>query len=101
MSTPLFMLDAPCSRIDPEVMFPAPSDALGLKIATTTCGRCSFQAECLNWALAPASRCDYGVFGGLSEDDRRALVKERKLGTADRSYYGPRPRADRRIPAAA
>ncbi|KIF04166.1 hypothetical protein PL81_20370 [Streptomyces sp. RSD-27] len=101
MSIPVFMREAPCSRIDPELMFPAPSDLAKIEEAKSTCAECPFQIECLEWALDPASRCVFGVFGGKTEAQRKALVKKRKLGKPLRPDYGPRPAADRRIPASA
>ncbi|MFD0352991.1 WhiB family transcriptional regulator [Streptomyces sp. NPDC127110] len=102
MSVPVFMLTAPCSQIDdPDGMFPHPSDLLAVKEAKATCEKCPFLAECLEWALDPASRCAYGVFGGKSPGRRKKLIKDRKLGKPVRPDYGPRRPADRRTPNAA
>ncbi|MGW0763673.1 WhiB family transcriptional regulator [Streptomyces sp. NPDC002814] len=95
------MTGSPCSRIDPESMFPAPSDASGIEFAKRqVCGACHFRAECLEWALNPLSRCDYGIFGGLTADERKKLVKTRRLGKAARLNYGPFPPKDKRLTAA-
>ncbi|WP_167455553.1 WhiB family transcriptional regulator [Streptomyces tirandamycinicus] len=101
MSTPTFMLEAPCSRIDPEIMFPNPRDAKGIKLAKSTCGRCPFTAQCLERSLDPATRCDSGVFGGLTEDERKKLIRTRKLGRAVPINYGPIPPKSRRMKVAA
>lgn len=100
-SAPTFMLGSPCSRIDPEIMFPASCDTAGIELAKQTCGRCKFRVECQEWALDPASRCDAGVFGALSEDERKALIKDRNLGKAVRLHYGKLPPKPKRIPAVA
>ncbi len=97
-STPSFMLGAPCSRIDPEFMFPMPTDVAGIEGAKAICGPCPARTECLEWALDPARRCDFGVFGGLTEDERRGMAKAR--GKALRLYYGRVPAKSQRISAA-
>ncbi|MEU0857435.1 WhiB family transcriptional regulator [Streptomyces griseofuscus] len=94
------MVDSPCSRVDPEVMFPAPSSLVEVTVAKSLCRACPFRNECLEWALSPASRCDYGIFGGLTEDERKALVKAKKLGKAQRINYGPIPPRAKRLLAA-
>ena len=39
------------------------------------CNRCPVTAECLAWALESGQ--DAGVWGGMSEDERRALKRRR------------------------
>ncbi|MFD9248361.1 WhiB family transcriptional regulator [Streptomyces bottropensis] len=96
------MTESPCSRIDPEVMFPDASDVSGIEfVKKRVCGECYFEAKCLEWALNRFSRSEYGIFGGHTEDERKALVKERKLGKAARLNYGPLPAKTRRFTAAA
>ncbi|MGW0562973.1 WhiB family transcriptional regulator [Streptomyces sp. NPDC003016] len=101
MSVPSFMLHTPCSEVDPDDMFPKSSDTAGVKFAKDTCAPCPFQAECLEWALDPASRCVFGVFGALTGDERKEMIKERNLGNAVRPDYGKLPPKSQRIPAAA
>ncbi|MGH3814786.1 MAG: WhiB family transcriptional regulator, partial [Pseudonocardiaceae bacterium] len=48
----------------------------------TDCRRCPDNVECLNWALASGQ--DAGVWGGMSEDERRAL-KRRNARTGART----------------
>ncbi|MET9528138.1 WhiB family transcriptional regulator [Streptomyces coeruleorubidus] len=96
------MTESPCSRIDPEVMFPHPSDVSGIEFAKQqVCGACHVRAECLEWALNQFSRSDYGIFGGLTEDERKELVKSRQLGKAERLNYGSFPPKNKRLTAAA
>ncbi|MFD4933442.1 WhiB family transcriptional regulator [Streptomyces virginiae] len=101
MKAPAHTPQAACAQVDTEDMFPDPSDRPGIEAALATCQRCPLEAECLEWALAPASRCNFGVFGGKTEQQRRALVRKRKLGKPTRPDYGPRPPANRRVPATA
>ena len=43
--------------------------------AKIVCNRCPVTAECLSWALESGQ--DAGVWGGMSEDERRALKRRR------------------------
>ncbi|PRH80571.1 WhiB family transcriptional regulator [Streptomyces solincola] len=99
---PAFMTESPCSRIDPEAMFPAPSDTAAITFAKEqVCGTCHFRAQCLEWAISPFSRSEYGIFGGHTEEERRDLVKARKLAKPVRLNYGPLPPKHQRLSAAA
>lgn len=101
MSTPAFMIDSPCSRTDPEAMFPDTGDSKGIAFAKQTCGGCFARSECLEWAIAPASRANFGVWGGLTEDERRTLIRQQQRGRAERIDYGPLPPKSQRFAAAA
>jgi WhiB family redox-sensing transcriptional regulator len=61
-------------RTAPEEMFPASADAQR-RVAATVCGPCPLRTECLAEALD--ARHEYGVWGGLTERERRALLKRR------------------------
>lgn len=63
-----------CSQVDPEVMFA--EDPLGIRSAKYVCGRCAFQIDCLEGALA--RREEYGVWGGLTYNEREALRKRKQ-----------------------
>lgn len=58
-----------CKETDPEAFFPeqggSPRDAKRI------CGRCEIRPECQAWAVATGQR--HGVWGGLSERERRRL----------------------------
>lgn len=99
--TPAFMIDSPCSRIDPEVFFPAPNDDDGVADAKRLCGLCGPREACLEWAIAPGSRVADGVVGGLSEGERRELIRRRRIGRAQTYGVGPIPPKSRRFTAAA
>ncbi len=65
-----------CRDEDPELFFPVGTSGpalLQIAEAKTVCRRCSVVSECLAWALASGQ--DAGVWGGLSEDERRALKR--------------------------
>jgi WhiB family redox-sensing transcriptional regulator len=64
----------PGSMIDPELFFPVgttgPAEAQ-INTAKAICALCPVRVECLQWALDTAQ--DAGVWGGLSEGERRTL----------------------------
>lgn len=66
-----------CAQTDPEVFFP-PRGGRGGEPARRICRRCPVQTECLEAALAkPQHEDDYGIWGGTSPKERRALRAER------------------------
>lgn len=76
---------AACHDEDPELFFPVGTSGpalLQIAEAKTVCQRCPVNSECLNWALATGQ--DAGVWGGMSEDERRAL-KRRNARTGART----------------
>ena len=71
--------------IDPELFFPVGNSGpalLQIAEAKTVCRRCPVVSDCLAWALESGQ--DAGVWGGMSEDERRAL-KRRNARTRARS----------------
>ncbi|WP_030807277.1 WhiB family transcriptional regulator [Streptomyces sp. NRRL S-337] len=67
---------AVCREEDPELFFPIGNTGpalLQIQEAKTVCCRCPVMAQCLQWALE--TRQNDGVWGGLSEDERRALKR--------------------------
>jgi WhiB family redox-sensing transcriptional regulator len=62
---------AACYGIDPEVFFPASEEDAGL--ALSYCATCEIRETCLSWALKNRER--YGVWGGLTEQQRRRLQR--------------------------
>lgn len=69
-----WMQDGLCRQVDADLFFP---DSVGNAVryqiarARTVCNRCPVLVECREYALATDQR--FGVWGGLSEDERRAL----------------------------
>lgn len=71
--------DAACSDEDPELFFPIGSTGPALDQiaeAKEVCRRCGVREPCLEYALA--TNQDAGVWGGLSEDERRSLKRKRQ-----------------------
>lgn len=67
--------DAACRGIpEPDIFFPIGNTGPALEqieAAKRICRACGVRSQCLDWALD--TRQDSGVWGGLSEDERRAL----------------------------
>jgi WhiB family redox-sensing transcriptional regulator len=73
---------AACRDEDPELFFPIGTTGpalLQVDDAKAVCRRCEAVDECLTWAID--SDQDAGVWGGLSEDERRA-VRRRRVRTS-------------------
>ncbi|MCZ7376518.1 WhiB family transcriptional regulator [Micromonospora sp. WMMC250] len=61
-----------CAQSDPAAFFPEKGESN--REAKRICRRCEVQAECLKWALETDER--FGIAGGLSERERRAMKKK-------------------------
>ena len=66
-----WMVDAICPTTSPDDFFPNKGEST--KEAKRICLGCPVRAECLSYALRNDER--FGVWGGLSERERRALVR--------------------------
>ena len=67
---------AACLDVDPELFFPTGITRPALRQiaeAKAVCHRCEVAETCLRWAIE--SRQDTGVWGGLSEEERRILKR--------------------------
>lgn len=65
--------DALCAQTDPEAFFPEKGGST--RDAKRVCAACTVRAECLDYAMANDER--FGIWGGLSERERRRLRRER------------------------
>ncbi|UOQ91144.1 WhiB family transcriptional regulator [Agromyces endophyticus] len=63
--------DALCAQTDPEAFFPEKGGST--RDAKKICTGCEVRAECLEYALGNDER--FGIWGGLSERERRKLRK--------------------------
>jgi len=72
---------AACKAEDPELFFGPSAEFVTARQqreakAKAVCARCPARAECLAFALD--TREAYGVWGGASEDERRAMLRQRR-----------------------
>lgn len=63
--------DAICAQTDPEAFFPEKGGST--REAKRVCLSCDVRSECLDYALAHDER--FGIWGGLSERERRRLKR--------------------------
>ncbi|GAA1689327.1 hypothetical protein GCM10009808_02770 [Microbacterium sediminicola] len=63
--------DALCSQTDPEAFFPEKGGST--RDAKRICTSCDVRGECLDYALENDER--FGIWGGLSERERRKLKR--------------------------
>ncbi|MFA1544763.1 WhiB family transcriptional regulator [Actinomadura chokoriensis] len=67
---------AACRDVDPELFFPIGNTGpaiLQIEEAKQVCRRCDVTEACLRWALESGQ--ESGVWGGMGEDERRALKR--------------------------
>ena len=72
---------AVCRDEDPELFFPVGNTGPAIAQiaeAKEVCARCEVIDTCLKWALENGQ--DAGVWGGMSEDERRALKRRKNRG---------------------
>jgi WhiB family transcriptional regulator, redox-sensing transcriptional regulator len=70
---------AACLDEDPELFFPVGTTGPALdqvEHAKSVCRSCDVIEQCLEWALD--TNQDAGVWGGMSEDERRTLRRARQ-----------------------
>jgi WhiB family redox-sensing transcriptional regulator len=82
-------VSANCQHSEPDELF-----VRGAKQhdAKSVCAGCPVLAECLSHALD--NRIEFGVWGGLTERQRRALLKSRPDVTDWAAYLAAQPRYD-------
>jgi len=82
-----------CLSADPDLFFPlsetGPLARRQVSAAKAVCADCEVRRQCLTYALAASPI--HGVWGGTSEEERRALTRRQRVTS--------RPLADIRRPA--
>ena len=70
---------AACRDTDPDLFFPVGQTGPAIVLianAKAVCDTCAVQVECLEYALM--TNQDAGIWGGLTEDERRKIRRERR-----------------------
>jgi WhiB family transcriptional regulator, redox-sensing transcriptional regulator len=75
-----WMDSALCAQTDPEAFFPEKGGST--REAKRTCRACEVRAECLEYALEHDEH--YGVWGGLSEAERKRLRSRQRVSSPRR-----------------
>jgi WhiB family redox-sensing transcriptional regulator len=86
-------MEAACLDLAPELFFPVGGSEeamIQLYRAKRVCAACPVQAACLQWAERKG--ITHGVWGGLSEDERRSLKRR-----TQRQRQGTHSRAGRSV----
>ncbi|MFT8704042.1 WhiB family transcriptional regulator [Bifidobacterium aquikefiricola] len=63
-----------CAQTDPEAFFPEKGGST--REAKRICAQCEVRELCLEWAIAHDER--FGIWGGMSERERRRYHKEQQ-----------------------
>ena len=66
---------ANCLGVDPDLFFP--ERGASTREAKSVCRGCEVRLECLEYALAQGEK--FGIWGGLSERERRRVRRQRAL----------------------
>ena len=66
---------ANCLGVDPDLFFP--ERGASTREAKSVCCNCEVRADCLEYALVNGEK--FGIWGGLSERERRRLRRQRAL----------------------
>lgn len=69
ITPPAFVTEGLCGQTDPDAFFPEKGGST--KAAKAVCLACPVRVRCLEYALSHEER--FGVWGGLSEKERRRL----------------------------
>jgi WhiB family redox-sensing transcriptional regulator len=67
---------ARCRGVDPEVFYPVSDDDEAAEEAKSICALCPVREACLEFALS--TREKNGVWGGLTERERRRVLRRRR-----------------------
>lgn len=76
---------AACRGSDPDLFFPEKDQQAQVQVeeAKAVCSTCPVRAPCLEYALT--AREKQGVWGGTSDNDRRAIRRQRKEAELERA----------------
>jgi WhiB family redox-sensing transcriptional regulator len=73
-----WQMQANCLGVDPDLFFP--ERGASTKEAKAVCRGCVVRDDCLEYALANGEK--FGIWGGLSERERRRIRRQRALARA-------------------
>jgi WhiB family redox-sensing transcriptional regulator len=74
-----WMSQANCLGVEPDLFFPERGESV--KEAKTVCSDCGVRRRCLEYALVNGEK--FGIWGGMSERERRKIRKQRMLATSE------------------
>jgi len=65
---------AACRGVDPDIFYPASEEEAD--VAKSVCAQCGARQACLEYALVHRERD--GIWGGMTEKDRRRIIRQRR-----------------------
>lgn len=71
---------ANCAGADPDLFFP--ERGASTRTAKSICRECSVQTQCLEFAIVSSEK--FGIWGGMSERERRKIRRERTIAAQRR-----------------
>jgi WhiB family redox-sensing transcriptional regulator len=89
LEPPQWTTQAACRKSDPDALFVQGAEQNRAKIV---CQACPVRTECLADALD--NRIEFGVWGGMTERERRALLRRRPEVTSWKSLFASARAAD-------
>lgn len=81
---------AACREQDPELFFPIGDGSAAheqILQATAVCARCPVRQQCLDFALTTEQTA--GIWGGLTEAERRELHRSRRVAASSEAEERP------------
>jgi len=68
---------ASCTQVAPDLFFADGTNLVDTKLAKAVCKDCHVIDQCLEYALQ--NRMEFGVWGGLTDKERKALLRKMKV----------------------
>lgn len=72
-----WMSDASCLESNPDAWFPEVGNSHESKIVKAICKECPVKDLCLEYALL--YRIEWGIWGGLSANERKVLLRKSRI----------------------
>lgn len=72
-----WMVEGLCRQVDPDLWFADKGDWPSTVKAKKVCFRCPVRIECADFAMA--NREQYGVWGGLTPEQRKMLRRQGRI----------------------
>lgn len=69
---------ANCLGASFELFFPDSNDQVAINAAKAICAKCTVKEECLEEALSLPIGRQFGIAGGLTAPERKALIKKQR-----------------------
>ena len=88
LARPAWMKDGACNEYPLELFFPTAGQTDVCEQARAVCAGCLVLEECLAWALSWPPAELFGVWGGTTQTERRALRKRRQTMTDEYDACG-------------